>query len=180
MPLIPGLSSDKRGFRPSNDTSFAREKPTEWIRDMRPGKSHGLLQPLAHGYWPFGLQITLQYFLWYLLQHREAPCVYSLLIANYRLHGWGNLFMAEPARTWEQNWGLNRLQLQLVTTFLCTRDDAHLCFFFNFPPFWTWRDDAPWKSGQKESGFLKWEWVAPLAFEFFVRTCQLDMYTWRD
>jgi len=62
---------------------------------------------------------------------------------------------AAPARTWEQKWALNRLQL--VTTFLRRRGDTFVAFLFLFS-FWTRRDDdAPWKraGGEKESGFLK-------------------------
>ena len=92
----------------------------------------------------------------YLLQHRGAMCALSVLITNYKLHRRGNLFMvgAEPARTWEQKWALNRLQL--VTTFLRRRDDTFVAFvFFFFFSFWTRRyDDAPWKRWRKR------EWLS--------------------
>jgi len=136
----------QRRFRPSDDTSLAWEKPTEsgtWCQD-------GLMGCCC-------LPLARQYFQWireFLLHHIGTACtLYSVLTTNYKLHQKGNLFMAKPARTWEQKWALNRLQL--VTTFWCRRDNTHLCFF-HFS-FWTRRDGAHWKLGRKGSRFLKWE-----------------------
>ena len=163
----------QRRFRPSDDTSLAREKPTEsgtWCQDGLTGCCCCCccLQSA-------GLHMALQYFQWireYLLQQISIWAPWVLLITNYKLHRKGNLFMTKPARTWEQN-GLS-IDCSSWQPF-GVEETIHI---FAFPFFFL--DTKRRCSLEKRA---KRKWLSELRiscatwFWVFVRACQLGMYS---